>query len=153
MCLGNRPSRDPRKLIRAARFYIFFCLRCNSPGSKTTPIDEDNCGTDGSNINQIKYGISLGSNQQIESTNNIYIELNYCIFSWFFWEISSDQAPWKDDPDHGQNMLDFPTGGHSYRTFMFIHFNFKQCNFIPNNSISFQIIIFHSKQLCFINTF
>ena len=38
-------------------------------------------------------------------------------------------------------------------TFLFIHFNSKYFKFIPNNSISFQIIIFHSKNYFFVHVF
>ena len=38
-------------------------------------------------------------------------------------------------------------------TFLFINFNSKYFNFIPNNAISFQIILCHSKKYFFIHVF
>ena len=38
-------------------------------------------------------------------------------------------------------------------TFFFINFNSKYFNFIPNNAISFQIILFHSKKHVFVHVF
>ena len=38
-------------------------------------------------------------------------------------------------------------------TFHYINFNSKYFNFIPNNAISFEIIVFHSKKYFFVHVY